>query len=100
MSLRVHVIEHNLYTSNTLMVLIESSPYIWKLAPTILAEDNRELEVYVSGEVDDSRMKYCKAGSIVEPVRKIKRKERNCLPLKLIESGSSGHLQPELNCDI
>ena len=55
------------------MVLIESSPYIWKVTPTILAEDNRELDVYVSGEIDDSKMKYCKAGSIVEPVRRIKR---------------------------
>jgi hypothetical protein len=78
MSLTVHVIEHQLYTSNTHMVVIESSPYIWKVTPAILAEDNRELDVYVSGEVTDSKMKYCKAGSTVEPVRRIQRSERGC----------------------
>ena len=60
MQIRVFVEDRLSYTSNDAYLRMDAKTYIYKLEPTILATDTREVKVFVSEHMNRT-YQYCRA---------------------------------------
>lgn len=52
MEISIHLVERFQFLSNFFMIKIDAKAYVYDINPAILAEDTREIKVYVSGHVN------------------------------------------------